>query len=90
MSSPAEAGETRERLEKLLSIWKTRFETKHHYAALQMATSIGLPPRKLSKLARVSPREPLCESLERAASPSPAEDGLDGIEAVSGEESRTK
>ena len=29
---------TRERLEKLLSIWKTRFETKHHYTALQMAT----------------------------------------------------
>ncbi len=45
---------------------------------------------KLSKLARVSPREPLSGPLERTASPSPTEDGLDGIEAVSGEESRTK
>ena len=89
IGSPAGAGDTGA-AGALLSIQKTQFETKHHYTALQMATSIGVPPRKLSKLARVSLREPLCEPLERAASPSPTEDGLDGIEAVSGEESRAK
>ncbi|MPN10430.1 hypothetical protein SDC9_157725 [bioreactor metagenome] len=45
---------------------------------------------KLAKLAPIAPCEPLCGALERAASPSPTEDGLSGIEAVSGEEQRTK
>ena len=45
---------------------------------------------KLAKLARVAPCEPLCGTLESTASPSPTEDGLDGIEAVSDEGRRTK
>lgn len=44
---------------------------------------------RLAKLAPVSPCEPLCGALENAASPSPTEDGLDGIEAVSDEERGT-
>ncbi len=45
---------------------------------------------KLAKLGHVSPCEPLCGALESAASPSPTEDGLSGIEAVSDEVRRTK
>lgn len=45
---------------------------------------------KLAKLAPVSPSEPLCGTLESAASLSPLEAGLSGIEAVSDEERRTK
>lgn len=45
---------------------------------------------KLAKLAPVVPCAPLCGPLESAASPSPTEDGLSGIETVSDEERRTK
>ena len=44
---------------------------------------------KLAKLARVNPCEPLCGALESTASPSPTEDALDGIRAVSGVERGT-
>ena len=44
---------------------------------------------KLSTLASVSPCAPLCGALESAASPSPTENGLSGIEAASDEERRT-
>ena len=44
---------------------------------------------KLAKIAPVAPCEPLCRALESSASPSPTKGGLDGIEAVSGEERRT-
>lgn len=45
---------------------------------------------KLSKIAPVAPCGPLCGALESAASHSPTQDGLSGIEAVSDEERRTK
>lgn len=45
---------------------------------------------KLATLTSVSPCEPLCGPLESATSPSPTEDGLSGIEAVSDEVRRTK
>ena len=45
--------------------------------------------KKLAEYDRRRPQEPMCAALESEESPSPAEGGLDGIEAVLGKERRT-